>query len=159
MAQQMPGGSGPEVGDKRRQPEEDKKGVDPRDLIGRFRSKRDIYDYLLLHRKPMINPLCVCLGQYYMPPVTKINKDFLKEVFAGRKHLIPQAQVRPVVVPKYDELSVRALYKDVMAQPEMAKYFPTAPSDKHFPDREYFFNVLNTSEPITPKPQNPSIYL
>jgi hypothetical protein len=28
----------------------------------------------------------------------------------------------------------------------MAKYFPTAPSDKHFPDREYFFNVLNTTE-------------
>ena len=51
-------------------------------------------------------------------------------------------------MPKYDELSVRALYKDVMAQPEMAKYFPTAPSDKHFPDREYLFNVLNTSEPM-----------
>ena len=140
--------SGPDVGDKESDPEEVEKRVCSRDLIGRFRSKRDIYDYLLLHRKPMINLQPLCLGQYYMPPVTKINKDYLKEVFAGRKHLIPQAQVRPVVVPKYDELSVRALYKDVMAQPEMAKYFPTAPSDKHFPDREYFFNVLNTSEPM-----------
>ena len=136
MAQQRPGGSGPKVGEKRRQPEEEKKGVDPRDLIGRFRSKRDIYDYLLLHRKPMFNPRPLCLGQYYMPRVTKINKEFLKEVFAGRKHLIPQAQVRPVVVPKHDELSVRALYKDVMAQPEMAKSFPTASSDKHFTDLE-----------------------
>ena len=83
-----------------------------------------------------------------MPPITKLNKDFLKEVFAGKKHLIPQAQIRPVVVPKYDELSVKALFKDVMTQPELAKYFPAAPSDKHLPDREYFFNVVNTSEPM-----------
>jgi hypothetical protein len=148
MAQQMPGGNPPKIGEKRRGPEEEKKSVDPRDLMGRFRSKRDIYDYLLYYRKISISLLLMCIGQYYMPPITKLNKDFLKEVFAGRKHLIPQAQIRPVVVPKYDELSVKVLYKDVMTQPELAKYFPAAPSDKHLPDREYFFNVVNTSEPM-----------
>jgi hypothetical protein len=46
---QMPGGQG--VGQKRLQPEEVKGGLDARDLIGRFRSKADIYNYLSLHRK------------------------------------------------------------------------------------------------------------
>ena len=104
----MPGGNALKIGDKRRAPEEEKKSVDPRDLMGRFRSKRDIYDYLLYHRKILLAHDPMCVGQYYMPPITKLNKDFLKEVFAGRKHLIPQAQIRPVVVPKYDELSVMA---------------------------------------------------
>ena len=44
-----------------------------------------------------------------MPPLKKITKDFLKEVFAGRKHLIPRAQLRPIEVPRYDELSVMHL--------------------------------------------------
>ncbi len=50
-----------------------------------------------------------------MPPVKKITKDFLKEVFAGRKHLVPRGQLRPIEVPKYDELSVTNLISDVMA--------------------------------------------
>ena len=66
MAQQMPGGSGPKVADMGMDPEKKKKGVDPRDLIGHFHSKRDIFDYLLFNRKPMINPQYLCLGQYYM---------------------------------------------------------------------------------------------
>ena len=41
-----------------------------------------------------------------MPPIKKVTKDFLKEVFAGRKHFIPRSQLRPIEVPKYDELSV-----------------------------------------------------
>ena len=51
MAQQMPGGNVAKIGDMCRAPEEEKNSVDPRDLMGRFRSKRDIYDYLLYHRK------------------------------------------------------------------------------------------------------------
>jgi hypothetical protein len=50
MAQQMPESSSPDVGDKGRDPEEEEKGVDPQNLIGRFRSKRDIFDYLILPR-------------------------------------------------------------------------------------------------------------
>jgi hypothetical protein len=50
-----------------------------------------------------------------MPPINKLNKDFLKSVFADRKKLMPLNQVRSVNVPRYDELSVTALYKEVMA--------------------------------------------
>ena len=38
-------------GQKGKQPEELKGGLDVRDLVGRFRSKRDIYEYLSQHRK------------------------------------------------------------------------------------------------------------
>ena len=49
-----------------------------------------------------------------MPSRKKVTKDFLKLVFAGKKDLIPQAQIRPINVPKYDELSTRALIGEVM---------------------------------------------
>jgi hypothetical protein len=45
-------------------------------------------------------------------------------VFAGRKHLIPRAQLRPIEVPKYDELSVVNLIADIMKEKELAKFFP-----------------------------------
>ena len=71
--------------------EEVKGGVDARDLIGRFRSKADIYEYLSEHRKSLSTLTFFDSGQYYLPPIKMITKDFLKEVFAGRKHLIPRA--------------------------------------------------------------------
>jgi hypothetical protein len=83
-----------------------------------------------------------------MPPISKLNKDFLKNVLAGRKKLIPMNQVRPINVPKYDELSVIRLYKDAMAQASLAVFFPDIASEKHLPDREYFFNIINTIEPV-----------
>jgi len=40
------------MGTKRTSQEEEKKGgLDVRDLVGRFRSKADIYEYLSQHRK------------------------------------------------------------------------------------------------------------
>jgi hypothetical protein len=64
------------------------------------------------------------IGQYYMPPMKKVNKDFLKQVFAGKKQLVPRNQIRPIEVPHYDELSVEALVKDVMTIPDLGKFFP-----------------------------------
>ncbi len=71
----------------------------------------------------------------------------MKLVFAGHKDLIPQSQIRPVAVPRYDELSVGGLIRDVMSNQELAKFFPEQKTVADLPDREYFFNVLNTIEP------------
>jgi hypothetical protein len=38
-------------GGRRTLPEEEKKGIDARDLIAQFRSKQDIYEYLSQHSK------------------------------------------------------------------------------------------------------------
>ncbi len=42
--------------------------------------------------------------QYYLPDEAVVNKDFLKEVLAGKKHLMKKAMVKHVEVPHYDEL-------------------------------------------------------
>ena len=49
----------------------------------------------------------------YLPDEAVVNKDFLKDVFAGRKQLLEKAQVKYVQVPHYDELSVRRLWPDL----------------------------------------------
>ena len=87
------------------------------------------------------------LVQLYMPPPEKINKDFFKLIFAGEKNLIPRDQLRPVEVPQYDELSVVRLYPEVMKVPEYARFFPDGCTANTMPSREYFFNVLNTTDP------------
>ena len=43
----------PVIGVKRPQPEEEKGGIDAWELIARFRSKQDIYEYLSQHSKPL----------------------------------------------------------------------------------------------------------
>ena len=39
-----------------------------------------------------------------------MNKDFIKEIFKGDKHLIKRRDIQWVEVPKYDEISVISLY-------------------------------------------------
>ena len=82
-----------------------------------------------------------------MPPVRKVNKDFLKQVFAGKKQLIHRNQLRPTEVLHYDELSVDALIKDVMTIPDLGKFFPEQKTPANRPDREFFFNIINTVDP------------
>ena len=49
-------------------------------------------------------------------------------------------------MPHYDELSVKKLWPNFSKDPNFTRYFPSKlPKDK-LPDREYFFNVLNTLE-------------
>jgi hypothetical protein len=55
--------------------------------------------------------------------------------------------VRPANVPRYDELSVANLIKEVMANKDFAKFFPEQRSRSDLPEREYFFNIINTIEP------------
>jgi hypothetical protein len=54
-----------------------------------------------------------------------MNKDFIKEVLVDKKKLIPRSQLRPIVVPNYDELSVKSLWNDVKEDAELSVFFPT----------------------------------
>ena len=76
-----------------------------------------------------------------------MTKDFLKEVFAGRMNLIPRVQLRPVEMPKYDELSVVSLIAEIMKEKELAKFFPEQRTKADLPDPQFFFNVANTMDP------------
>ena len=73
-----------------------------------------------------------------------INKDFLKQVFANEKSLLRLDQVRRINVPLYDELSVGNLWPMFKDDAQFMKYFPNKLAQGRLPDREYFFNIMNT---------------
>jgi hypothetical protein len=121
--------------------------MDSRDLLSKFRSKKDLYDYLDQHCMYYSQLIPFSTVQMYLPSIDRMNKDFLREVFAGKKHLIPRDQLRPISVPEYDELSVKNLWAEVIQDKELSQYFPSNITEKNLPPREYFFNVINTVQP------------
>ena len=91
--------------------------------------------------------LCSIDLQFYLPDEKVVTKDFLKDVFAGKKHLLKKAEVVTVEVTHYDELAVKALWPELKKDADFAKYFPDKFPKGKGPPREYFFNVLNTLQP------------
>ena len=73
-----------------------------------------------------------------------MNKDFLKEVLAEDKALLRLEQVSRINVPLYDELSVGNIWPMMKNDEKFMLYFPTKMAKGRVPDREYFFNILNT---------------
>ena len=66
----------------------------------------------------------MCTVQLYVPPEIMVNKDFLKDVLAERKSLMPLAQVKFINVPLYNELSLKNLGPMMGGEPEFMRYFP-----------------------------------
>ena len=80
----------------------------------------------------------------YVPPDSCTNKDFLREVLAGRKKLLKMSEGKWCNPPRYDEISVSNLYPKFVDDAAVTIYMPSRlPKGKH-PDRKYFFNILNT---------------
>ena len=52
------------------------------------------------------------------------NKKFTKQLFAGKKKLMKLKAVNMISAPKYDEISVKALYPIFIKLPNMVEYFP-----------------------------------
>ena len=73
-----------------------------------------------------------------------MNKDFLKEVLAEDKALLRLEQVSRINVPLYDELSVGNIWPMLKNDEKFMLYFPTKMAKGRVPEREYFFNILNT---------------
>lgn len=73
-----------------------------------------------------------------------INKDFLKQVLDNKKTLLALKDVKWVNPPKYDEISVLNLYPRYQTDPAFMRYMPDRLAKGKYPDRTYFFNVLNT---------------
>ena len=73
-----------------------------------------------------------------------LNKDFLKDVFVHKKRLLKLHEVNRICVPLYDELSVVKLWPMMKKDEDFMMFFPTKMPKGRVPDREYFFNILNT---------------
>ena len=109
-----------------------KRRVMAQELLARFRSKEDFISY-------MQNQL-----QLYVPPEKMLNRDFMKQLLVEDKKLLELRHVVHVAVPRYDELSVKKLWPLMQRDQVFMQYMPDPVPDGRLPEREYFWNVLNT---------------
>ena len=73
-----------------------------------------------------------------------LNKDFIKLVLVEKKQLLSLSEVKHVHIPKYEELSVKKLWPLMWQIQNFMVYMPDPTPDGRLPDRQYFWNVLNT---------------
>ena len=102
------------------------------ELLARFRSKEDFISY-------MSNQL-----QLYVPPEKMLNRDFMKQLLVEDKKLLELCKVIHVTVPRFDELSVKKFWPLMQKDAAFMVYMPDPTADGRLPERQYFWNVLNT---------------
>ena len=73
-----------------------------------------------------------------------LNKDFIKLVLVEKKQLLSLSEVKHVHIPKYEELSVKKLWPLMWQVEDFMVYMPDPIPEGRLPDRQYFWNVLNT---------------
>ena len=71
----------------------------------------------------------------------------MRSVLKGEKELMPIAECKSVNVPHYDELAVRYIFPKFKSDPEVMKYMMDQYPKNRFPDRQYFYTILNTVRP------------
>ena len=65
-------------------------------------------------------------------------------ILTGEKKLLPLAELKPVEVGNFPEVSVNALYKDFAERPTVAPYMPPKITKGKGLDKTFFFNVIST---------------
>ena len=79
-----------------------------------------------------------------LPKKGRYNKDFLKDVLAGRKKLFRRADTKFLEVPRYKELAYINLKEQAYQDPEVAAYLPDPKEGQREVDRLFFFTILST---------------
>ena len=82
-----------------------------------------------------------------MPPKNQVNKDFLRLVFQDKKKLLKKADISYINVRHFEEISVKNLWATLKDDEAFSIYFNSKYAENRFPDRAYFFNMLNTTYP------------
>ena len=82
--------------------------------------------------------------QLYTPPKAQFDKEWIRLVLSGDKLLVPLSDLKPVTVPNYPEVSVKALWEQYKDRKEVHRYWPPKLAEGRTLDRQYFFDVLNT---------------
>ena len=77
-----------------------------------FKSKADFANYFK-------NQL-----QLYVMPLNCLNKDFIKQVLADEKQLLPLKHLKVVNVGNYPELALHRVYNDFANRPALKQYLP-----------------------------------
>ena len=68
---------------------------------------------------------------------------FMRDVLSEKKLHLKQNEVIRLEIPLYEEISVKNLYPDAMADPVLSKYLPSKEQvTNKLPERDFFFGVL-----------------
>ncbi len=60
-----------------------------------------------------------------LPSLHGTSLDFMREILSEKKRHLKVNEVIHLEVPKYQELSIKNLYDDALADPELQKYLPS----------------------------------
>ncbi len=84
----------------------------------------------------------------FLPSHKVIKLAFLRAIFCNKKKALKQTSVHSIVVPHYEELSVKNLYHDAMKDDLVKDYLPELEHNSNrFPERDFFFRILGTLRP------------
>ena len=65
----------------------------------------------------------------------------------GEKKVFTMSEIKSIIVPKLDEMSMVNMVPIVQDDDELKNYFPDEYFTGKMPDREFFFNTINTMHP------------
>ena len=82
-----------------------------------------------------------------LPPITNINKEWIRLTLTGDKKFLSLKDVKPVTVPNHPEMAMNKLYKEFAERPAIKPYMPDKISKGRTLDRKYFFDVVNSFYP------------
>ncbi len=61
----------------------------------------------------------------FLPSLHGTSLDFMREILSEKKRHLKVNEVIHLEVPNYQELSIKNLYDDALADPELQKYLPS----------------------------------
>ena len=69
----------------------------------------------------------------------------MRDILSDTKSYLKQNEINNMEVPPYQELSVKAMYEDAMADATLSKYLPNKEQlSGKLPERDFFFGILCT---------------
>ncbi len=81
----------------------------------------------------------------FLPSLHGTSLDFMREILSEKKRHLKVNEVIHLEVPNYQELSIKNLYDDALADPELQKYLPSKKQvSNKLPERKFFYGILCT---------------
>lgn len=119
------------------------KHVHAQELANRFRSKEDLHRYLTQQGKAS-REIIPAVG-VFLPSLKGTSLDFMRDILKESKLHLKANEVIHLEVPRYQELAVKNMYQDAMADELLASYLPSRKQlSNKLPEREFFYGVVAT---------------
>jgi hypothetical protein len=81
----------------------------------------------------------------FLPSFSATKVAYLRAIVADQKKILKQSEIRSMIIPRYEELSVKNLYAEAMKDPLISSYLPDPDHcSTEFPERSFFFGIIAT---------------